>query len=154
MKVKELMTKNPIWANVDTNIEEVAKLMRDNQCTCIPIFANGENGKPIGIITDRDITVRIVSEDKKPSEVTAGDVMTDKVVVVYLDTDIEVCYRILKDNNIHHLPVLDDEGVLQGIIKESDLHRRKIAFETAKLLRIRRTFVNNHKRRDGVNILL
>ena len=82
MKVEEIMTKNPACCTADSKLQEVAQMMVTNDCGCIPVVENEESKKPIGMITDRDITIRTVAEGKNPLDLTAGDVMSDQVITV------------------------------------------------------------------------
>ena len=155
MQINKIMTRNPVWATVDTKLNEVARLMEENNCSCIPILKNEKNRKPVGIITDRDIAIRGVAKNVNSADLTAGEIMTKELIKVSVDADIESCYRKLRVNKIQHLPVVDREGNLQGILTKSDLDHRNVALETARLLRVSEGYyVSSNRRREGVNILL
>lgn len=154
MRIDKIMTRNPVWATVDTKISEVARLMEDNNCSCIPILENEKNRKPVGIITDRDIAIRGVARNSNSADLTAGEIMTSELIKVFIDADIESCYRKLRVNKIQHLPVIDTKGNLQGILTKSDLDHRNVALETARLLRVSEGYVRSSRRSEGANILL
>src|SRR5258706_15209921 len=76
MRVREIMSDHAICCTPDTNLEEVARLMRVNDCGDIPVVEKGDGRRPIGVITDRDITCRAVAEGLNPLELTAADCMS------------------------------------------------------------------------------
>ena len=77
MKVKDVMHKGVEWVSPDTPVANVAKKMREHDIGAVPV---GENDRLIGMITDRDITIRAVAEDKDLSQLTARDVMTSGII--------------------------------------------------------------------------
>ena len=121
MKVKEIMTQNPACCLADDGLQSVAKLMVDHDCGCIPVVENTSSKKPVGIVTDRDICCRAVSEGKNPLELTARDVMTGNVVTVTPDTSVEDCCNIMEKNQIRRVAVVDGSGACCGIIAQADI---------------------------------
>jgi CBS domain-containing protein len=119
--VEEIMTKDPACCTAETNLREVARLMVENDCGCIPIVESEESKKPIGMITDRDITVRAVAEGKNPLDLTAADVMTGQVVTVTPDTSVEDCCNKMEDKQIRRIAVVDENGVCCGIVAQADV---------------------------------
>ena len=89
MLVKELMTEDPACCTGQTGLQEVAKMMVDNDCGCIPVVDSENSRMPIGMITDRDICCRAVAEGKNPLDLTASDAMTSTVISVTPDTKLE-----------------------------------------------------------------
>ena len=118
MTVAEVMTKDPACCSPDTSLQEVARMMVDNDCGCIPIV---EDGEPIGTITDRDIAVRTVAEGKNPLDLTAADAMTSNVVSVRSDSSLEECCKVMEDHQIRRVLVVDDSGACCGIIAQADV---------------------------------
>ena len=82
MQVREIMSDHVICCTPDTNLKDVAKLMAEHDCGDIPVIQDRDGRKPIGIITDRDITCRAVAEGRNPLELTAQDCMSKPVVTV------------------------------------------------------------------------
>ncbi len=76
MRVKHIITKNPACCTLDTNLQEVARLMVEHDCGESPVVQSKQNMKLVGVITDRDITCRTVAVGKNPLEMTAGDCMS------------------------------------------------------------------------------
>lgn len=121
MYVKEIMTQNPACCSAGTGLQDVALLMVDNDCGCIPVVENSETRTPIGVVTDRDICCRAVAEGKNPLDLTAGDVMTSDIVAVKPDTSIEDCCNLMEDRQIRRVLVVDDEGACCGIVAQADI---------------------------------
>jgi CBS domain-containing protein len=135
MKVKEIMTENPAYATVGTSLHDVAQMMIDYDCGCIPVLENKEDRKPIGVITDRDITVRTIAHNKDPLNMVAGEVMTDNIVTITPEMNIEDCIAKMEGNQIRRIVVVDDDGNLCGIVAQADIARQVPSFETAELVR-------------------
>lgn len=154
MQVNKIMTRNPVCVTSDMNLKRIAYLMGKNNFSCVPIIENDNCRKPIGIITDRDIVIRGVTSFENLAKVKAEEIMTTDLVTVHLDTDIETCYQILTTRKIHHILVVNSDGILQGIVTKDDLNHRKVAFETAKILRISENLFTDRRRREGVNSLI
>jgi CBS domain-containing protein len=121
MKIKEIMTENPICCVGETNLEEVARMMVENDCGAIPVVEDQENWKPIGIITDRDITCRAVAEGKNPLDMTAEEVMTASPVTISQEASVEECIREMETHQLRRVLVVDDAGSCSGIVALADI---------------------------------
>ncbi len=134
MLVKEIMTENPACCMADDNLQEVAKMMVDNDCGCIPVVEDNDNNKPIGTITDRDICCRTVAEGKNPLEMTARDVMSKNVVTVTPETSVEDCCNTMEDNQIRRIVVVDDKGSCCGMVAQADIANNAGNNKTAEVV--------------------
>jgi CBS domain-containing protein len=134
MKVEEIMTKNPVCCTADSKLQDVAQMMVKNDCGCIPVVENEENKKPVGMITDRDITIRTVAEGKNPLDLTAGDVMTDQVITVTPDSSVEDCCNKMEDNQIRRIAVIDENGGCCGIVAQADVAIKSTESKTAEVV--------------------
>ncbi|MDQ3131331.1 MAG: CBS domain-containing protein [Acidobacteriota bacterium] len=121
MQVKEIMTKNPACATAETNLQEIARMMVDNDCGCIPIVDGEDTKRPTGMLTDRDITVRTVAEGKNPLDLTAGDVMTEDVVTVTPEMSVEECSNLMEQKQIRRVAVVDKNGACVGMVAQADI---------------------------------
>ncbi len=135
MKVKEIMTKNPVFATLSTSLHDVAQMMSENDCGIVPIVETEEDRKPIGVITDRDIALRTIAHNKNPLNMIAGEVMTDTVVTVKPEFTVEDCVQVMEKNQIRRVLVIDDAGNLNGIVAQADIARMAPPFQTAELLK-------------------
>ena len=121
MQVKEVMTADPVCCTPDTPIPVVARMMVHNDCGEIPVVEDKASKLPIGVITDRDIVCRLVAKDINPQGTIAIDCMTKPCVTVTPDMSIEECCRILEDNQIRRVPVVDAGGSCCGIVALADV---------------------------------
>lgn len=121
MKVREIMTSNPACCTPETNLKDVSKMMVENDCGCIPVVENQENKKPVGTITDRDITVRTVAMNKNPLDMKAGDIMTTDVVKIRPETSVQHCAQVMKEHDIRRVLVVDKNGTCCGIVAQADV---------------------------------
>ncbi len=135
MKIEEIMTKSPAYATLETSLHDVAQLMVDNDCGCIPVIEAEGNKKPIGVITDRDITIRSVAHNKNPLNMIVGEIMIDNVITGTPDMSVEDCCLAMENNQIRRLAIVDDDGELQGIVAQADIALRAPLSETAELVK-------------------
>lgn len=135
MKIKDIMTSEPVCCEGATSLREVAQMMAEFDCGCIPVVENMETKKPIGVITDRDIAVRTVAHNKNPLNMIAGEVMTDCVISVTPETDVEEACHRMEANKIRRLPVVDDRGALVGMVAQADFARQTGERLTAELVK-------------------
>lgn len=134
MNVGEIMTKDPVCCTSDTPLQEVARMMVDNDCGCIPVVDSQESRVPVGMITDRDITCRVVAEGQNPLERTAADAMTSSVVSVTPDTSLEECCNLMEESQIRRIAVVDENGACCGIVAQADVATNAPARETAEVV--------------------
>src|SRR6267142_1512494 len=127
MKVKEVMTADPAWCISETGLQEVAQMMVDHDCGEIPVVDNKETRLPIGVITDRDIVCRILAGKLNPLDLTVADCMSKPCVTVTGDMSVEECSRVMEENKIRRVPVVDAAGCCCGILALADiaLHARR-----------------------------
>jgi CBS domain-containing protein len=143
MRVRDAMTPAPASCEPKMSIRAAARLMLEHDCAAVPVI---ESGKLIGIITDRDIACRAVALRDDVAAVYVGDCMTRPVIAVDADDAIEKAVDLMEENVVHHLPVIDQNGVLVGIIAQSDIGRRMTNREFGAL--VRETSIRSRKRRS------
>ena len=121
MKVREIMTENPAVCLTTTSLQETARMIHDYDCGCIPVIQDNDSKKPIGMITDRDITIRTVAHGKNPLEMTAGEIMSEQVITVTPETSVEECGNLMKENQIRRVAVIDKNGACCGMVAQADI---------------------------------
>jgi CBS domain-containing protein len=109
-------------------------MMVDNDCGCIPVVENSSTKIPVGVITDRDITCRVVAEGKNPLDLTAGDAMTASVVAVMPDTTLEECCNLMEEKQIRRITVVDEKGACCGILAQADIASNASDGKTAEVV--------------------
>lgn len=132
MRVRDAMTLSPATCEPTTPLRLVARLMTDHECAAIPVT---ESGRLVGIITDRDIVVRGVGLREDAPLLATSDCMSSPVIAIGPDEPIERAVELLTENAIHHLPVINDRGMLLGILAQSDLGRRMTNRDFGQLAR-------------------
>lgn len=123
MRAKDIMTKRVATATPDATVVEIAKMLVQNDCGAIPVLAEDESGRPIGIVTDRDIVVRVVSSSVDPEECTANDCMSAPAVTVSDDATLRDCASLMETAQIRRLVVVDSSGRCCGIVAQADIAR-------------------------------
>lgn len=118
MRVKECMCKKVVRATSDTNLQEIAKLMQENDVGCVPI-CNQENNV-IGFVTDRDIITRCIANNKKCDQTKASDIMTTKIIKTTPDTEVNDATQTMSTNQIRRLPVIENNQIV-GMLTIGDL---------------------------------
>lgn len=118
MKVKDVMHSGVEWVAPDTTIFDIANLMKKGDIGAVPV---GENDKLIGMITDRDIVTRAVSEERDVKEISAKDVMTKGIFYCVENEDLGDAVRIMEDHKIRRLPVINKDKRMVGMLSLGDI---------------------------------
>jgi CBS domain-containing protein len=134
-QAKDVMTTNPACCTPENSVEEAAQMMVKNDCGEIPVVESKENPKPIGVITDRDITCRVVATGKSPRQTRVRDAMSTPAVTVKPETSIEDCCSLLEKNQIRRVPVVDQAGRCCGIVSQADIAKTAPMEKTAEVLK-------------------
>jgi len=121
MTVLECCRMDVVTASPDAKVSEVAEMMSDANVGCVVI--TGDNRCPVGIVTDRDIVVRVVAGGMDPGRTAIGEVMTRDPVVVEDGTGLFEAMQFIRDEGVRRLPIIDYDGRLAGIITLDDIIR-------------------------------
>src|SRR3954469_15324114 len=121
MQVREIMTPEVTIASPDDTVQKAAKLMEKIDSGVLPV---GENDRLVGMVTDRDITVRAVAQGKSPSRCKVREIMSEDVKYVYEDESVEDAARNMSELQVRRLPVLNREKRLVGIVSLGDVYAR------------------------------
>ena len=117
--ISSVMTSNPASCRSDTPLRDVAQMMIDHDCGQIPVV--DADNKPVGVVTDRDIAVRVVATGKDHASATAADAMSSPCRSVGSDTSLDACTGLMEDAKVRRVPVVDADGKLAGIVSIADL---------------------------------
>ena len=118
MFVREVMTSDVVIASPEDTLQRAAEMMADIDAGVLPV---GENDRLVGILTDRDITVRAVAAGKEPTECKVRDVMSPDLKYIYDDESVEDAARNMTSLQVRRLPVLNRDKRLVGIVSLGDL---------------------------------
>jgi CBS domain-containing protein len=121
MNAREIMTARPVVCTADATLQAVAELMVEYDCGEIPVVDSLERMIPIGVVTDRDITCRAVAQGRNPLEMTAAECMTSPCVTVETHDKVQDCCRVLEEQQLRRVLVVDRAGQLCGIIAQADI---------------------------------
>ena len=129
-RCSEIMTRDVRTAMRETPLSEIATMMRDGDMGAVPVV---ENGRLIGIVTDRDIVVRCVADGHGP-DTPVSEAMTTEIFSVRPDDFVFEAIRLMGDKQVRRMPVVAEDGKLAGIISMAD-----VALETEDELEIAET---------------
>ena len=118
-RIAELMTENPHSVTPTASVVEAAKIMRDDDVGLIPVV---EGQRLIGTVTDRDITIRVVAEDRDQAT-SVGEIASTELVTVDPQQDLDEALRLMARHQVRRLPVVQEDGRLVGIVSQADVAR-------------------------------
>src|SRR2546430_6500216 len=131
MKVRDLMTGDPATVDSNATLGEVATLMKQQDCGSIPVV---DEGRLVGIVTDRDIVIRAVAAGKDPKTLRVSEVMSADPITVRPDDDVKEAEKTMADRQIRRLPVVED-GALVGILVTAQIARSENERTTGQTLK-------------------
>lgn len=123
MRVQEVMTRQPICCLSHDTAQVVARLLRDEDIGSMPVVSDVSSRRLVGIITDRDLVCRIVSEGLDPSTTRIEAFMTRDPVACRPEQSLESCEKLMQVHQIRRIPVVDKEGRCIGILSQADVAR-------------------------------
>lgn len=121
IRVHEVMTHGATSVKAETSVEVAARLMEECDCGALPVL--GENGVLVGMVTDRDITLRVVASGRDSRHAIVGDCMTPRVFSCYANESLIECMRQMAQHQVRRMPIIDDAGRLVGMVSQGDLAR-------------------------------
>jgi len=125
MKNSDIMTKDLIYSRPSDMVSDVAQLMKDEDIGPVLIVDDSNDGKRlVGIVTDRDLAIKVVGEGSDPQNTRVEDVMTESLVTVRASDDVQSAMQAMAQNQLRRIPVVDDNGQLVGIISQADVATR------------------------------
>ena len=117
MNVREIMTAQPRTASRNTTLAAAAQLLWGADCGMLPVV---DGGKLVGVVTDRDMYVALATRNKPASQLTVGDVVTEKVWACGPEDDVHAALDTMASQRVRRLPVTQD-GALVGVLSLNDL---------------------------------
>jgi CBS domain-containing protein len=115
--IQEAMTPNPTTIALGTPVREAARILKAENVGSLPIV---EDGKLVGVVTDRDLAIRILGEDRDPST-PVGEIASKDLVTVDPQQTLEEAARLMAKHQIRRLPVVEEDGSLVGILAQADI---------------------------------
>ena len=123
-KCRDVMTGHPASCQPGDSITKVAGLMKQQDVGSVPVVEADESGRLVGIITDRDIVVKVVAAARAGDAATVKDAMTPNPASCREDDDVEQAVKLMKERQVRRMPIVDANGRLSGIIAQADVATR------------------------------
>ena len=135
-KCSEVMTKNPVCCVPGDRVAKVAQLMKNTDVGSVPIVEDEHSRRLVGIVTDRDLALKMVAEGRSALTAKAEEVMSVGMVTCRAEDDLEKALDAMSGKQLRRIPVVDDDGKIVGIIAQADVATRVNRSEaTASMVR-------------------
>jgi CBS domain-containing protein len=118
--IQEIMTSNPSTIEPNQSVVEAARIMKQEDAGVVPVT---ENGRLTGMVTDRDIAIRVVAEGKDPQSTNVGEVASTNLVTLDPQQDLDEALRLMAQHQVRRLPVVEEDGRLVGVVAQADVAR-------------------------------
>lgn len=117
-RVENVMTANPRSVDPETDVGEAARILRDENVGSLPVV---RDGRVTGIVTDRDLAIRVLAEGRDPGSTRVADVVSGEPVTVRADQDLDEALRLMAHHQLRRLIVVEDSDRLVGILAQADV---------------------------------
>jgi CBS domain-containing protein len=124
MKASDIMTSNPACCIPETNAQDAARLMEQNDCGSLPVVQDRASMRLSGMVTDRDLALRVLGRGQGP-ETQVEQAMTKNVASVKPDASLDEVERLMAEQQVRRIPVVDQRGAVVGMIAQADLAREQ-----------------------------
>ena len=129
--IRDVMTSNPCTIDADRSVAYAAKMMLEEDVGLAPIV---EDGKLIGMLTDRDIATRVAAEGRDPDQVKVRDVASTQLFTIGPRQDLDEALRMMAKHQVRRLPVVEADGRLVGVVAQADIAREGNDTQTGQLV--------------------
>jgi CBS domain-containing protein len=129
--VREVMTSRLCSIDANETVAYAAKMMRDEDVGIAPIV---EGDRLVGVLTDRDITVRVVAERRDPEQAKVTEVASSDLVTLDPDQDLDEALRLMAQHQVRRLPVVEEDGRLVGVLAQADVAREADEARTGEVV--------------------
>jgi signal-transduction protein with cAMP-binding, CBS, and nucleotidyltransferase domain len=121
MRISDLMTRDPVWCTPNCTAAQAAALMRECNCGTLPVVVAHSNHKVVGIVTDRDLCLKVVAVARDPAQVLVGECMSADPVCCNREDEVRRALIMMGTHRVRRVIVVDRAGYLQGIVSLTDL---------------------------------
>jgi CBS domain-containing protein len=144
--VRDTMTSNPCAIDADKTVAYAAKMMRDEDVGLAPIV---EGDRLVGVLTDRDVAVRVVAEGRDPEQIKVSEVASRDLVTLDPQQDLDEALRLMARHQVRRLPVVEEDGRLVGVVAQADVARRRrpVTLHTSAATSLRASGISRSCRR-------
>jgi CBS domain-containing protein len=123
MTCAELMTPAPTCCHPQHTVVEAAELMQRSDVGLVPVV-DGDSAKLIGVITDRDIVLKVVAAGRDPRGTAISEVMTPEPVACLAQESVEFVLELMASRQVRRIPIVDKDGAIVGIVSQADIATR------------------------------
>ena len=116
--IRDAMTSNPRNVEPDTSVVDAAKLMKSEDVGSLPVL---DGDRLVGMVTDRDIAIRVVAEGNDPRTVTVSEIASRDLVTIDPQQNLDEALRLMAQHQVRRLPVVEEDGRLVGILAQADV---------------------------------
>ncbi|MDX9993670.1 MAG: CBS domain-containing protein [Anaerolineales bacterium] len=123
-KCSEVMTKEPVCCLPEDTVAKAAQLMQKNNIGSIPVIDNNKTQKLVGIVTDRDLVLKIIAKEQDPKAAKVETVMTRQVITCLAEDDLQKALDAMAEHQLRRIPIVDGSHKILGIIAQADVATR------------------------------
>jgi CBS domain-containing protein len=131
MRIQDAMTSDPRGVETSTPVVEAARLMKSEDVGSLPVL-DGE--RLVGMVTDRDIVLRVVAEGKDAESTTVAEIASTDLVTVDPQQELDEALRLMAQHQVRRLPVVEEDGRLVGILAQADVAKEGKDAQTGQLV--------------------
>ena len=130
-RIRDIMTSNPSTVEPDKTVVDAARIMKQEDAGVVPVT---ENGRLTGMVTDRDIAIRVVAEGRDPQSTPVREVASKDLVTIDPQQDLDEALRLMAQHQVRRLPVVEEDGRLVGIVAQADVARKGDDTQTGQVV--------------------
>jgi CBS domain-containing protein len=124
MKVQDVMTRNPASVTPAATIREAAQLMKRHDTGIVPVVDEQNRKQLVGVVTDRDIAIRVVAEGRSPDTRVSEVMSQSSISTCSPDDDVDDVMDVMAKEQVRRIPIVDERGSLVGIVAQADIVRK------------------------------
>jgi CBS domain-containing protein len=124
MKISDIMTKDPTTVTPGTTVRDAAQLMQREDTGIIPVVDSEGSKRLVGVVTDRDIAIRVVAEGRDGNTRVSEVMTSSRLATLRPDADVDEVMDTMADQQVRRVPIVDERGTLVGIVAQADVVRK------------------------------
>jgi CBS domain-containing protein len=121
MKIREIMSSNPVCCVPGDTAQKVAKMLRDENVGAVPVVEDQQSHKLVGMITDRDLCCSVVAGGLDPKTTSIESFISAELVTCRDGDNLEKCEKAMQEHQVRRIPIVDGDGRCIGIVSQADL---------------------------------
>jgi CBS domain-containing protein len=119
--VRDLMTRDPQCVTERESLRDAARKMKSQDVGSLPVVQSDGDRKIIGMVTDRDIVVRVLADGRNPEDCVVRDAMSEHIISVHEDDPVDRVFQVMSENQVRRVPVLNQSEEIVGIVAQADI---------------------------------